>query len=190
MNWKEFKLIVRADLFRYGRGYGGKPFFIAYFKDIGYRYTFWWRFAEFASSKFYLRLSIYPVVKFAHRRMSHKYGISIPIGTEIGAGFYIGHFGNIVVSGDAKIGKNCNISQGVTIGQANRGRFKGVPTIGDRVYMAAGSKIVGKIIVGDDCLIAANTLVSRSVDEYSVCLGVPADIVSNEGSRGYVDFIS
>ncbi|HET53781.1 MAG TPA: hypothetical protein ENN33_01030 [Ignavibacteria bacterium] len=63
-------------------------------------------------------------------QLSIKYGIQIPVGTEIGSSFYIGHFGNIVVNPNAKIGKNCNIAQGVTIGQSNRGKRKGFPIIG------------------------------------------------------------
>lgn len=56
---------------------------------------------------------------------------------EIGAGFYIGHYGGITISGAAKIGRNVNISQLVTIGES---------TIGDNVYIAPGAKIFGKIM--------------------------------------------
>jgi len=59
---------------------------------------------------------------FAH--LTYKLGISIPFSTEIGSGFYIGHFGAIVVNGKSVIGKNCNISQGVSLGQVNRGKIK------------------------------------------------------------------
>lgn len=52
---------------------------------------------------------------------------------EIGPGLYIGHPIGITVNRDAKIGKNCNIHKGVTIGQENRGKRKGTPTIGDNV---------------------------------------------------------
>jgi serine O-acetyltransferase len=52
-------------------------------------------------------------------RLTYKLGISIPHSTEIGSGFYIGHFGGIVINEKSVIGKNCNISQVVTLGQPN-----------------------------------------------------------------------
>ena len=73
----------------------------------------------------------------------YKFGIGIPFITEIGPGFYVGHFGGIFVYPDSKIGRNCNLSQGVTIGNANRGKNKGYPTIGDNVYIGPGAKIIG-----------------------------------------------
>src|SRR4051812_2714402 len=80
------------------------------------------------------------------RRFERRWGISIPYETEIGEGFYIGHFGGIVVNHRARIGRNCNIQQGVTIGQANRGSRKGAPVIGDRVWIGPGAKVVGSIM--------------------------------------------
>ena len=58
------------------------------------------------------------------RRLKVKYGFDISYRTQIGKGFYIGHFGNIVIHGDAVIGENCNISQGITIGVSNYGLKK------------------------------------------------------------------
>ena len=190
MNWNIFKQTIKSDLIRYGRGSDKRAFMVAYRQDVGFKYTFWWRMAEYTSNVFFLRFSVYPILKSVHKRMSFKYGISIPIGADIGPGFYIGHYGNIVISGGAKIGANCNISQGVTVGQANRGKYKGVPTIGDRVYMAAGSKIVGKIHIGNDVLIAANSLVAQDIEMNSVCVGVTVKVVSSNGSAGYVEFLS
>jgi serine O-acetyltransferase len=47
----------------------------------------------------------------------------------------MGHFGSVVINEYAKIGKNCNIAHNATIGQANRGKLKGYPTIGDNVWI-------------------------------------------------------
>lgn len=55
-----------------------------------------------------------------------KYGISIPLETQIGRGLYIGHFGNIIVNTNVVIGNHLNISQGVTIGVSNRGIIKDI----------------------------------------------------------------
>ncbi|MFL0796110.1 MAG: hypothetical protein K6L73_01310 [Cellvibrionaceae bacterium] len=190
MNWNEFKEIIKADLTRYGSGDNQRAFWRHYFKDEGFKYTFWWRFAEYSSQAGLLRYVLYPILKLIHRNLSYKFGISIPIGVKIGPGFYIGHYGNVVISGDAILGRNCNVSQGVTIGQANRGKYKGTPVIGDKVYMATGSKIIGGITVGDNVLISANALITSNIDDSAVCVGVPAEVVSHNGNSGYIEFLA
>ena len=114
-------------------------------------------------------------------------GISIPCQAIIGPSFYIGHFGNIFIGEEAIIGHTCNISQGVTIGVSGRGQKRGVPRIGDRVYIAANAVVVGKITVGDDAVIAANSLVTTDVAPHTTVMGIPAQFKSNYGSETYLD---
>lgn len=71
----------------------------------------------------------------------------------------------IVINGKARIGKNCNIAHGITIGQANRGKLKGYPTVGDSVWIGTGSVIVGNINIGSNVLIAPNSFVNVDVKE-------------------------
>lgn len=113
-------------------------------------------------------------------------GISIPYQATIGAGFYIGHFGNIFIGEEAVIGHTCNISQGVTIGVSGYGQRRGVPRIGNRVYIAANAVVVGKITVGNDAVIAANSLVVNDVAEHTTVMGVPAQWRSSYGSEAYL----
>lgn len=113
-------------------------------------------------------------------------GISLPYSAKIGAGFYIGHFGNIIINDDAEIGENCNISQGVTIGVSGRGASRGAPHIGNRVYIGANAVVAGKIEVGDDVVIAACSLVTRNVPNSSIVMGVPAQVCSARGSADYI----
>lgn len=120
------------------------------------------------------------------RRIGYSYGISIPYNTTIGPGFYIGHTGGIVVNPRAIIGKNCNISCGVVIGETFRGARKGIPSIGDYVYMAPGAKIIGNISVGNNVAVGANCVVTGDLPDNAVAVGVPAKIVSFDGSAGYV----
>jgi serine O-acetyltransferase len=114
-------------------------------------------------------------------------GISIPCQAIIGPGFYIGHFGNIFIGEDAIIGHTCNISQGVTIGVSGRGQKRGVPRIGNRVYIAANAVLVGKITIGDEAVIAANSLVTGDVAPHTTVMGVPAQFKNNYGSEMYLD---
>jgi serine O-acetyltransferase len=85
------------------------------------------------------------------------FGISISSNCEIGPGFYIGHFGGIFLH--CRIGAECSIGQGVTIGSRGAGRSDGYPVLGDRVYVGAGAMVIGDVRVGDDVIIGANTTV-------------------------------
>jgi serine O-acetyltransferase len=135
-------------------------------------------------------LKAYPPYIFYYLRLRHytfKYGIDIGIGTRIGNGFYIGHFGGIIVSSAVVIGKNVNISQGVTIGVANRGNRQGGAIIGDNVYIAPGVKIVGKVIIGNNVAIGAGAIVTKDIPDNSVVVGNPGRVISDKGAEDYVN---
>lgn len=85
------------------------------------------------------------------------------------------------------IGKNCNISQGVTLGQANRGKNTGYPTLGDNVYIGPGAKIVGAVKIGNDVAIGANCVVTHDIPDHAVVVGVPGKVISWAGTAGYMD---
>lgn len=101
-------------------------------------------------------------------------------------GFYIGHFGGIVISAKAKIGKNCNISQNVTIGYSSRGKNQGWPTIMENVYIGPGAVVIGNIIVGENAAVGANAFVNADVPDNAVVEGVLAKTISFKGSEGYI----
>lgn len=105
-----------------------------------------------------------------------KYGLEISRHTSIGAGFYIGHAFNITINPNAIIGKNCNIHKGVVIGQTNRGRNKGVPKIGNEVWIGINVAIVGGITIGDDVMIAPNSYINCDIPSHSVVYGNPCII--------------
>jgi serine O-acetyltransferase len=84
------------------------------------------------------------------------------------------------------IGDNCNISQGVTIGEANRGPRKGTPVIGNNVYIGPGAKIIGAVHIGNNVAVGANCVVTRDVPDGAVVVGVPGRVISYEGSKGYI----
>ena len=122
------------------------------------------------------------------RRLSHKTGIQIPARTQIGEGFYIGHTGRIIINPDAVIGKNVNIATGVTVGQENRGKRRGAPTIGDNCWIGTNAVIVGKITIGNDVLIAPLSYVNFDVPDHSIVLGNPARIIPRENAtEAYVE---
>lgn len=115
-------------------------------------------------------------------RLSKKTQFQITEKTIIGKGCYIGHNGRIIINPSAKLGDNINLSTGVVIGQENRGKKKGTPTIGNKVWIGANAIIVGNIKIGNNVLIAPNSYVNMDVPDNSIVLGNPARIIENENA--------
>lgn len=172
--------VFKKDLYRY---YGNKKETLRerLFRPIELRYIKVLRKAHDSSNSF---SKIY--YKFKLRRLSEK--SQIPSSTKIGEGFYIGHSGRVIINANAKLGKNINIATGVTIGQTNRGERKGVPTLGDNVWIGTNSVLVGNITIGTDVLIAPLTLVNFDVPDHSFVIGNPAKIIHRENAtEGYLN---
>lgn len=128
-----------------------------------------------------IREVMYFFIYFFHKITSIIMGIQIPLGTKISQGLYLPHYGTIVIHRDTIIGEHCNVGQGVTIGIAGRGEKQGVPKIGNFVYIAPGAKIIGKIDIGNNVMIGANSVVTKSIPDNAVVAGVPAKIISYRG---------
>ena len=120
------------------------------------------------------------------RRLKVKYGFDISYRTQIGKGFYIGHFGNIVIHGDAVIGENCNISQGMTIGVNNYGEKKGVPTIANYVFIGPNAGVFGNITIGNNVTIGANAVVTESIGDGKTILPSKMTIIDKDLSSYYI----
>ena len=100
-------------------------------------------------------------------------GIEIHPGARIGPGFFIDHGMGVVIGETAEVGADVTIYHGVTLGGTSLARGKRHPTLGDRVVVGAGAKLLGAIEIGDDCRIGANSVVVKSVPANSVVVGVP-----------------
>ena len=176
----------REDLARYRAHHGG-----SLIKPLLLEQALWALLLYRISSGIY-RSGLPSVVKqpilllcvLAQKFTESLFGISLPYRAELMPGIYIGHFGPVVVNSGARIGTGCNISQGVTIGVSGRGKRRGVPHIGERVYIGAGAVVAGPIVVGDDAVLAANSLITRDVAPHTTVAGVPAAPVSVNGSPG------
>ena len=176
--------VTKSDLYRYGGLTGVKGFFRAFFAHPGFRYTYLLRKAASCEKKS-VKWYFYALLK---NNYSYKYGYQIALDTQIGEGFLIAHFGNVVINGRVVIGKYCNIAQGVTIGKTNRGRLKGTPVIGDYVWIGTNAVIVGKINIGSNVLIAPNAFVNMDVPNNSIIVGNPAKIISRlDATEGYIN---
>lgn len=113
-------------------------------------------------------------------------GIELPYRATVAPGLFIAHFGPLLIHPDVVIGAGCSLCQGVTLGVSGRGPQRGVPTLGERVYVGANAVIAGNLNVGDDALVSANALVIRDVAPGAVVMGNPAKVVSYEGSAEYL----
>lgn len=104
-------------------------------------------------------------------------GIEIHPGAIIGPGFFIDHGMGVVIGETAEIGSDVTMYHGVTLGGTSLERGKRHPTIGDRVVIGAGAKVLGAISIGEDSRIGANAVVVHSVPANSVVVGVPGQVV-------------
>ena len=106
----------------------------------------------------------------------------------IGGGLYIGHPYCITINPQAVIGRNVNIHRGVVIGQENRGKRKGAPTLGDDIWIGINASIVGGVKVGNDVMIAPGAFVNRDVPSHSVVIGNPCIIKHKDhATEGYIN---
>ena len=105
-------------------------------------------------------------------------GIEIHPGAQIGQGLFIDHGMGVVIGETAEIGEDVTLYHGVTLGGTSLEKGKRHPTLGDRVVVGAGAKLLGAITIGDDTRIGANAVVVRSVPPNSVVVGVPGQTVS------------
>lgn len=116
------------------------------------------------------------------------YHIEIDPNTKIGGGLYMGHSYCITVNQKAVLGKNINIHKGVTIGQENRGSRKGVPTIGNNVWIGINAIVVGKITIGDDVMIAPGAYVNCNIPSHSIVIGNPCVVHHRDNAtEHYID---
>jgi serine O-acetyltransferase len=107
------------------------------------------------------------------------YSIELPYSAQIGRRLVIEHQGAIVVHGNTRIGDDCIIRQGVTLGNRYMDRPLQAPVLGNRVNVGAGAKILGLVQVGDDAAIGANAVVTKEVPAGRTAVGIPARILGD-----------
>ena len=190
MKFHDYKFLILSDLYRINADLRTSTLIKSViFGNETYQYNFWMRTCAYTRRHKLLKFFLYPIAKLILNHYVYKYGVSIPYDTDIGSGFYIGHFGTIVVNNFSKIGNNCNISQGVTLGMAIRGNNKGYPAIGNNVYLGPGAKIIGAVKIGNNVAIGANCVVTKDMPDNAVVVGVPGQVISYNGTQAYVDNI-
>ena len=127
------------------------------------------------------------VMRLIYKLLWHKLGtkLGIAIGPNVcDKGLSIAHSSCININQNAKIGQNCRIHEGVTIGASGG---KNAPNIGNNVFLASGCKIIGAINIADGCVVGANAVVIKDVKEPGITVaGIPAKKISGHNSDKFV----
>jgi len=102
-------------------------------------------------------------------------GVSLPLGLQAKGGLRVWHFGNVFVNSQARLGRNCTLRQGVTIG--NRHTNGPSPYIGDDVELGAYAQVLGDIRIGDRARVGAMSVVLHDIPDGATAVGAPARIL-------------
>jgi len=110
-------------------------------------------------------------------------GIEIHPGAEIGQRLFIDHGMGTVIGETAVVGDDVTMYQGVTLGGTGKEKGKRHPTLGNKISIGSGAKLLGNITIGDNCRVGAGSVVLRNVPSNSTIVGVPGHIVLRDGKR-------
>jgi len=119
------------------------------------------------------RLRLTPLEMVSNKLIALFGGCIIGRGAEFGPGLVLIHSNGIVINGRVRGGRNVLIEHQVTIG-AERGQM---PVLGNDVFLGAGAKILGPIVIGDGVRIGANAVVLHDVPPHCTAVGIPARVV-------------
>lgn len=125
----------------------------------------------------FLRVPLSILYRFMESHVRFKYGIELPYTVKLGSRVLFEHQHGIVIHGNAVIGNDCIIRQGVTIGNKSISDPHLAPIIGNNVNIGAGAKILGDVVIGDNVSIGANAVVLTDIPNDCVAVGVPAKII-------------
>jgi serine O-acetyltransferase len=122
-----------------------------------------------------------PVARVLMTAVRSITGVEIHPGAVIGARFFIDHGMGVVIGETAEVGDDVMLYHGVTLGGRSLQRVKRHPTVGSRVTIGAGARILGPVYVGDDVQIGANSVVVKDVPSGAIATGIPATIRFPQG---------
>ena len=176
-NVSDLKLYMEADRIALGRGvYSFRAFVwdrIWNYERLLRRFEYYYNCRNTVWGRFMRRI-ISVRMHLMHMNME------IPINV-FGPGLSIAHEGTIVVNGKCRVGNNCRIHVDVVLGQGRD--HDDVPVLGNNIHIGPGVKIIGGVKIGDNTVIAAGAVVTKSFPEGNCTIGgVPAKKISDHTS--------
>lgn len=129
-----------------------------------------------------LRAPFSILYRMMFRKIRNGYGIELPYSATVGRRVIIEHQNGIVIHGNAVIGDDCIIRQGVTLGNRYVDRPLEAPWLGNGVNVGAGAKILGDVVIQDGACIGANAVVLTDVGAGETAVGVPAKVLKAKAS--------
>jgi serine O-acetyltransferase len=130
--------------------------------------------------------------KLAGRFISHVVrwltGIEIHPGARIGRRLFVDHGMGVVIGETSEIGDDVTLYQGVVLGGISLNEGKRHPTLGNKVIVGAGAKILGPVTIGDGARVGANAVVLKDVAAGATMVGVPARQVARTAKRDRSEF--
>ena len=130
-----------------------------YYTYLNFRVVFLIRLMQNTKFNFFKRL--------IQKKLKLKYSVDVGINTIIGKAFWVEHFMGIVLGDGVRIGDNCTVYHGVTIGQKN-GKY---PCLGDNVTVYPDVQILGDVRIGNNTIISSNATVLKSTNDNSFIVG-------------------
>lgn len=126
--------------------------------------------------RFFYKVKLRFIAKFVSFFIRIFFAAQIPPEVQIGKNVVFGYGGlSVVLHKDSIIGNNCRIGSGVTLGSKNPDTR--APVIGNNCFIATGAKVLGGVVIGDDCVIGANAVVTCDVESKSIVVGIPARVI-------------
>ncbi|CAH2761531.1 serine O-acetyltransferase [Erysipelothrix amsterdamensis] len=130
----------------------------------------------------FYRIKFFFVARFISQLGRFLTQIEIHPGAEIGRRFIIDHGSGVVIGQTAIIGDDCLIHHGVTLGGKSREPGKRHPTLGNKVHVGAGAQVLGNIMIHDEAVIGAGSVVTKDVARCDIVAGIPARTIRNKCS--------
>ena len=159
------------DLLRAYKNYdpAAKSYMEIFFLYPGYRAVLHHRVAHF-----FYKIGFYFMARFISESSRFATLIEIHPGAKIGKRLVIDHGAGLVIGETAEIGDDCILFHGVTLGGVDNNPIKRHPTLGNKVLVGAGAKILGPVKLGDGVKVGANSVVTKDVPAGTTVVGIPA----------------
>jgi serine O-acetyltransferase len=176
ITFKETIHLIKSDHEPYA-----EPFLKAVLFVPGFKYTFHHRLCFYFSQKWYLK-PLFIIWMLYMKHLTYLFGIQTSWAKSLPPQIVIAHFGGITFF-PRECGRNVYLRQGVTVGNSSRDGSKRHPKIGNNVTFGANAIVIGDIEIGDNVIIAAGAVVTKSVPNNCVVAGVPAKIIKYLDSK-------